>query len=501
MSTLFTNARIVTMDDSHPRAAELLVDAGRIAQVLDAHPTGLPRDTEVVDLGGASVVPGFHDCHMHLVDTGMLTGDHDLADCRTVESMLHRVTQLHDPLLYAGNYEEHKIAEKRAPTLQELDAVSPDRPVLLTRIDGHSCTVNSAALHVLDVARHAGVERDPAGKPTGKLFAQANYAAQQGIFRRLDDATLRRAQERAARLALAGGITTLHDVIVGDASLEQLEATVRSNAALPVHVISKPCTTDVGKVKRLGMRLFGGDIFVDGSIGSRTAALSKAYRDRPGETGRLYLTREQLCELFDEASEAGRSLGVHAIGDRAIDEAISAWERVIAKRGPRADVRPAIDHFEVSTAEHVERAARCGLYLSMQPAFDYLWGGVHGMYEERLGSERSHSMNKLKSALGAGCTICGGSDSPVTKLDALLGMHAAVNHHNPKERLTIQEALRAYTSEAAKLAFEEDTRGKLAVGMAADFVVLENALDEVSPLEIKDVRVCATIVAGEIKFP
>jgi len=500
MSTLFTNARVFTMDASQPRATALLVDAGRIVSVLDARPTGLSTGMTIVDLDGAAVFPGFHDCHVHLTDTGVLAGDHDFSDCRTVAEMLRRVQRLDDPLLYAGNYEEERIAEARPPTLQELDAISPDRPVLLTRIDGHSCVANAPALKLLDLEALEGFERDEAGKPTGKLVGQANNRAQHDVFRRLDDAARRRADERASRIALAAGVTTLHNVMAGDDPIEQLEAIVRWNAELPLHVIPKSCTTDVAKVKKLGMRVFGGDIFVDGSIGSRTAAMTRDYCDRPGETGRSYLTQAQLFELFDEAAEAGTSLGVHAIGDRAIDDAISAWEQVVDKRGRLAGLRPSIDHFEVTTSDQIERAAKCGLFLSMQPTFDYLWGGAHGMYERRLGEERARSMNRLKSGLLAGCTICGGSDSPVTKLDALLGIHAAVNHHASAERLSVEEALRAFTSDAAKLAFEEDERGRLAPGMAADFVVLEKSLHEVPPQAIKDIRIITTIVSGEIRY-
>lgn len=501
MPTLFTNARITTMDAAHPRAAALLVDDGKIVRVLDdARPAGLAKDVHVIDLHNGAVVPGLHDCHAHLADTGLLAGDHNLSECPTVESMLRRIETLTDPWLYAGNFEEERIAERRPPSRKELDSVSPGRPVLLTRVDGHSCVVNSVALKALEVEQLEGVERDAEGQPTGRLFVAANYAAQNGFFRKLDAQTYRKAEARGAQIALAAGITTLHNVLVGDDPLEELETIYRANAALPIHVIPKSCTTSVAKVKKLGARVFGGDIFVDGSIGSRTAAMTRDYCDRPGQLGRLYLNRDQLFDLFDEAAEAGRSCGVHAIGDRAIDEAIAAWERVMQKRGTQPSLRPSIDHFEVTTPQHVQRAGRIGLLLSMQPTFDYLWGYRNGMYEERLGPERAAQMNPLKSALRAGCTICGGSDSPVTKLSALLGVHAAVNHHDPDERLTIEEALRAYTSDAAKLAFEESVRGALAPHMAADFAVLEKDLAEVTS-NIKDVRVLMTVVGGDIKYP
>jgi predicted amidohydrolase YtcJ len=207
-----------------------------------------------------------------------------------------------------------------------------------------------------------------------------------------------------------------------------------------------------------------------------------------------------LTELFDEAAEAVLSLGVHAIGDRAIEEAIAAWEAVIAKRGPLRGLRPSIDHFEVAHPDQIARAARCGLLLSMQPAFDHLWGGEKGMYAVRFGPERAQAMNLFATARRAGCIVCGGSDSPVTKLSALLGMHSLVNHHVASERSSIDEALRAYTSDAAMLAYEEAERGSIAPGMAADFAILEKSLDEVAPHQIKDIKVTMTVIAGEVRF-
>jgi predicted amidohydrolase YtcJ len=500
----FVNADVTTLHAAQPRARGVLVRDGLVEQLIDGVPAGLPREVEVIDCGGAALLPGLHDCHVHLTDTGLLAGPYDMRDCADVGSMLRRVGELcakqaaSDPL-YAGNFDEQLIAERRPPTRTELDRIAPDRPVVLTRVDGHSSVINSAALHALEVGALEGVERDEAGAPTGRLRAQANSAAQHGVFARLSIASKRAADERAAGIALRAGITTAHNVIVGDAPLERLEAQYRSDAGLPLRVISKTCSTDVRKVKRLGRRVFGGDIFLDGSIGSRTAAVGHAYRDGAGD-GILYFTREQLTDLFDEAAEAGLSLGVHAIGDRAIEEAIAAWEAVIATRGPLADVRPSIDHFEIATRDQIVRAARCGMLLSVQPAFDHLWGGEDGMYARRLGEPIATTMNLFASEKLAGCVICGGSDSPVTPFSALLGIHALMNHHVVAERFNATDALRAYSADAAKLSFDELRRGIIAPGFDADFTIVERSPDAVPRETVKDLRVLMTVVAGEIRW-
>jgi len=498
-SKIFVNADVTTLDESRPRARGVVVEDGVIARLLDAAPTGLPKDAAVFDCAGAAIVPGFTDCHAHLTDTGLLAGDHDVGDCPTVASILARVRALRDPVLFAGNYEEERIAERRPPGAAELDAAGGDRPVMLTRIDGHSCVANSAALALVQVAHLEGAERDETDRPTGRLFGPANYAAQAAFLRALPDETKRDADRRAAQIALRAGITTVHNVIAWDPPLEALEEQYRRDAELPVRIVSKACTTSVGKARALGGRVFGGDIFLDGSIGSRTAAVEHGYCDGGGN-GLLYLTREQLTELFDEAAESGLSLGVHAIGDRAIEQAIRAWETVIEKRGPLRGVRPSIDHFEIANGDQIARAARCGMLLSMQPAFDHLWGGTDGMYAKRFGPDRALEMNLFKTVKRAGCVVCGGSDSPVTPFSSLLGIQSLVNHHVPTERFSVDEALRAYCSDAARLSFDEARRGKIVPGMDADLAILERPLDAVAANEIADVRVLATVVAGDIRF-
>ena len=359
MQSLFVNADVTTLDPGHPSARAVLVSEGRIERVLDQPAVGLPSHVRVVDCQGGWLVPGFHDCHMHLTATGLLAGPHDLSGCDDLAGLLKRVGELAraEDAVFAGNYEEGKLLEQRAPTLLELDAVAPRTPVLITRIDGHSCVANSAALRVLDVDRsNAGVEKNDDGNPTGRLMGAANYTTQVEFLRRLPQRLLRRADREAAHMALAAGITTLHNVIEGDASYEELAEIYIDNSVLALHVIPKSCTMSVAKVKRLGGRLFGGDIFVDGSIGSRTAAVQQPYADSQG-SGLLYLKRDQLGELFAEAAEAGLSLGVHAIGDAAIEEAIAAWEAVAKNRGSLNGLRPSIDHFEIARSDQIARAA------------------------------------------------------------------------------------------------------------------------------------------------
>jgi predicted amidohydrolase YtcJ len=501
VQTLFANARVTTLDPQHHNARCLLIQDDTIERVLDARPTGLSGSLRVVDCAGASIVPGLHDCHVHLTATGLYAGDRDLSDCRDVPSLLARIGMLarKDEMVFAGGFDDTATTDHRAPSRNELDAVSGGRPVLISRIDGHSSIANSAAFEAMGIDTSApGVEKDAAGAPTGKLSGSMHWTVQPAYVKALPAKLHRRADRAAAEAALAAGITTLHNIIIGDAPYEELAEIYIDNSVLPLHVISKTCTTSINKAKQLGRRVFGGDIFVDGSLGSRTAALAEDYHDAAGR-GLLYLTREQLVELFFEAAEAGLSPGVHAIGDDAIEQAIAAWEKVAVKRASLEGLRPWIDHFELARPDHIRRAARLGILLSMQPAFDHLWGGDGGMYEQRLGSARAKGMNLFREAKRSGCTICCGSDSPVTRLSALLGIHAMVNHHVEHERFSVDEALRCYTCDAALLSFSENRCGRLSPGMAADFTVLEKPLESLPSDAIKNARVLMTVVDGDIR--
>jgi predicted amidohydrolase YtcJ len=500
--TLYVNGDIITLDTSLPRARCLLVRDSRIEQVLAERPAGLSSDTRVVDCNGACIVPGLHDCHVHLTATGLLRGERDLSTCNDIPAVLSKVAELAagQPLAYAGNFNERQMTEKRSPSRNELDGCARGKPALIGRIDGHSCIANSAAFALLNIdLAKSGVEKDANGNPTGRLSGPLSYGAQYDFVHHLPTALLRRADREAAAAALNAGITTVHNVIEGDASYEELQEIYIDNAVLPIRVISKSCTTTVPKAKRLGGRVFGGDIFVDGSIGSRTAALTEEYQDAHTR-GQLYLRCDDLTDLFNEAAESGLSLGVHAIGDDAIEQAIAAWEAVAKQRGSLSGLRPSIDHFEIARPDHIERAARLGILLSMQPAFDYLWGGQGEMYEARLGTARARSLNRFGSVRRMGCIICAGSDSPVSPFSALLGIHSGVNHHEASERLDVDEMLRCYTAHAARLAFMEQECGTLAPGKLADFALLERPLDRVPIASIKDIRVLMTVVDGEIRY-
>ncbi|HEU5480786.1 MAG TPA: amidohydrolase family protein, partial [Candidatus Tumulicola sp.] len=375
-------------------------------------------------------------------------------------------------LVLGGQYDESRWDDGGTADARPLERSHPNARALLARIDGHSCVVNRKTFDALALAPDTpGIERDAAGAPTGKLFLQANWRAQTLFLAQVPLAIRRAAERRAVEQALSRGALHLHAQLVGferSAYAGEIDAL----RALPAKIYPKICEPDAVLARELGLPYVGGDVFLDGSLGSRTAALFEPYAD--GDTcGALRFSDDELLAYYAQAEALGIAAGVHAIGDAAIEQSIRVWERVLAGKPSARGCRHFIEHFELATPEQIDACARMNLFLSMQPQFDASWAQRGGMYETRLGETRKRSMNALARIRAAGATVCGGSDSPVCALDPLAGMQACVEHHEPSERLAPDAALFAYTVAAARLGYAEGATGNLLPGLAADFVVLD----------------------------
>ncbi|HMD02911.1 MAG TPA: amidohydrolase family protein, partial [Candidatus Baltobacteraceae bacterium] len=455
---------------------------------------------ERVDLGGATVVPAFADCHVHFTGTGYAVGARDLRDVRDAREFARRVAELEPDgsFVLAGSYDESTWQDGGQAGAEVLDRFHPERTTLLVRVDGHSALVNRKTLAELALEDEPdGIERASDGTPTGRLFGATNWLAQRRFHARVPETVRRAAERRAYALALGAGAVHLHAQLMGFESRAAYAHEIEALRELgPLKWYPKICERDPALALELGLPFIGGDVFLDGSFGSGSAALRAPYCDRPGN-GRLVLDDDALHEFFARAEALGVSAGVHAIGDRAIEQCLRAWESVLAGR-PSARNRHFIEHFELATPEQIQRSARLGLFLSMQPQFEANWGGPGGMYEARLGAERAGRLNALGSALRAGATLCGGDDSPVCALSPLRGMGAACAHHVPAERLEPLEALTMYTYDAARLGHAETHAGALLPGYDADFVVLDR--DPFDGAAFEQTRVLETWIDGRRVF-
>jgi predicted amidohydrolase YtcJ len=254
-----------------------------------------------------------------------------------------------------------------------------------------------------------------------------------------------------------------------------------------VHAIAIVATMDVPRAIELGHDAIGGDLPTDGSIGARTAAVSIPFVGTQ-EHGALYYADDELAGFFHDAHMAGLQAGVHAIGDRAIEQVVAAWERIYAsldsreRRHFRAR-RHRVEHFEMPGRQQIERAAMLGLAVSVQPAFDGAWGGAGGMYEARVGAERAFEMNPFRAMLDRGVVVGAGSNAPVTALDPWVAVDAMEHHHDAAQRLDRVEAVRVHTAGSARLAHQEEKKGILEPGYHADL-----AAYDADPLTVETVR-------------
>jgi predicted amidohydrolase YtcJ len=475
MKTIYRATRVRTL--SHPAVGEwLLVDGRHVERVGSGDPPGADR---TVELPGATIMPGFVDAHVHLTGTGLDVAGPDLSSVRSKEELLGVLGDAAggtDGALLVHGFDESAWERPDLPTIEELDGVSSE-PLICVRADGHVSLANRAAIASSNVQTEEGVEQDQAS-PTGVVRGPANAALQKWFHQSLPDRRVEEYQLQASALAASRGVTCVHEMAVPlFRGMRDVEVLLAQRTQLPVDVIVYVATMDIPLVMDLGLSRIGGDLSLDGSIGARTAHLSAPYVDGDGR-GTASFGDDDLSEFLHNAHLGGLQVGLHVIGDAAIDQAVSSWERVYRsldsreRRHFRAR-RHRLEHFEMATPDLVERAGMLGVAISVQPAFDALWGPPGGMYERRLGQKRAAGMNPFRSLLARGIEVGGGSDTPVTPLDPWFGVRALESHHDPSQRLSREEAVRLFTSGGARLAHLEDKKGQLQPGAQADFVVYD----------------------------
>ena len=488
MRTLYRAARVHTLAH-HPVGEWVLIDGRHVQRVGSGEPPRSEAD-RVVDLPGATILPGFIDTHVHLTSTGLSLTNEEVGHARSTQELIAlargRTASDPDPVVLLLGFDESGWDDPTLPSIDELDAVS-DRPLVIRRVDGHLSVVNSAALTFAQALDADGVERDPDGRPTGRVTRDANrkvcrWAAEARTEHRIEELQL-----AAAALAATRGITSLHEMSMPEEQgFRDVDVLLRHRSRLPVDAMAVVATTDVPRVVDLGLSSIGGDLPMDGSIGARTAALSVPYED-VDDIGEVAMADDDMAAFFRDGHDAGLQVGVHAIGDRAIEQVLVAWERVYRsldsreRRHFRAR-RHRIEHAEMATPSQVERAAVLGLAVSVQPAFDTAWGFPGGLYETALGRGRATAMNPFRSMLERGIVVGAGSDAPVTPLDPWSAVAAMERHHDPTQRLSRLEAIRVHTAGSARLAHQEEKKGVLEPGFHADL-----AAYDVDPLTADDV--------------
>jgi predicted amidohydrolase YtcJ len=517
------NARIWTGVDARPWAEALAVDStGRIAAIgTTAQITRLGAIT-VIDARSQMVVPGFIDSHVHFVDGGFGLASVQLRDAKTKAEFITRIRD-HARTLPKGAWItngdwDHTSWGGELPQRSWIDSVTPDNPVWINRLDGHMNLANTLALSAARLTRDVKdvpggeIVRDAGGELTG-VFKDNAQELVASAMPQPPQAVEDRALDAAMDYVASYGVTTVHnmgswnDLAVFERARRSGRLRTRIHAATPLHEWTRLRDTVAARGRGDDFLRIGGlKGFADGSLGSHTAAMHDGFTDTPAEKGFFVTPPESLYARTLGADKAGLQVMVHAIGDRAITTQLDVYERVARANGPR-DRRFRIEHAQHIGARDMNRFAKLGVIPSMQPYHaidDGRWA------DQVIGADRASRTYAFRSLLDAKAQVAFGSDWFVAPPRPMEGIYAAVTRRTlddrnpggwvPAQKITVPEALRAFTRGGAYAAFEEANRGVLEIGMLADFALLERDITTIPPEQLRTVRVMRTVVGGRTVF-
>ncbi len=526
---VFFGGPIYTADDTRPMVEAVAVQDGRI--VFAGPRAGaniwVGQATRLVDLEGAAMYPGFTDSHIHVLGVGQRERLLNLDDVRSVAELVERVSGAVDAaqpgdVVFGRGWIETHWPEGRFPTRDDLDAVSPDNPVVLVRADGHALVVNSAALEAAGIDRDSQAPEggeilfDEAGEPTGMLIDTAMGPAHALVAQPSGAERADTYAEGADRLASLGW-TGAHDMSVPWSDVAMIEDLAAADR-LPIRVYISinpggyadlaagevPRTADDGRVITRAVKLY-----MDGALGSRGAALLEPYSDRPDTSGLRIAEADETTGMMTQALRDGIQMNVHAIGDRGnrslLDWVGEALDQVPAEDRALAEHRWRDEHSQIVHPDDIPRFAELGVIASMQPS--HAIGDLH-FAPDRLGDARLEGAYAWQSLLDAGAHLTGGSDAPVEQGDPRIEYYAATaradlsgfqgENWHAEEALSRSDALKLFTLWPAYASFREDELGSIEAGKRADFTVFSADIMTIPEAEILEVEPLMTVVEGEI---
>ena len=522
--TIFVGGTVAVGPNQTPQANQaiavrdgVIVEVGPAADVRVHH-----AGARIVDASNATILPGLTDAHAHLYGLGLALDTADLTGANTPDETLARVlprvaTAAPGEWILGRGWDQNRWPRKEFPTADMIDRVIADHPVWLKRVDGHAGWANTAALRAAGITASTKdpdggrVIRDASGNPTGVFVDEAMELVESKIPAPSYDLRKHRVSIAAKKIA-ENGLVEIHDAGAEADTIKAVRELIKENR-FPIRVYMMLGDNDAllkewfknGTLLEEGRRLTVRSVkmYADGALGSRGAALLAPYSDDPSNTGLIVSTPEHMTDVAKRAIEAGFQVNTHAIGDRGVRNVIDAYE----KAGVAPGMRFRIEHFQVVAPEDFARVAKDGIIASMQPTHatsDMPWA------EARLGPVRIKGAYAWRTVLSDGIRIALGSDFPVESVNPFFGIYSAVTRQDqegnppggwyPEQKLTLAEAIRGFTSDAAYAAFEELSRGTIQVGKLADFTIVDGNFYTMPQSDLYKAKVRMTVVGGEVVY-
>jgi predicted amidohydrolase YtcJ len=490
------NANVLTMNPAQPRARAIAIKGEKIVRVgsnTEIEPW-IGKNTEVVALDGKTVLPGLIDTHIHVADFGKVLMWLDLEGTKSIADLKNLVRERAEKLpqskwILGRGWNQACFEEKRLPTKADLDEAAPKNPVLLYHQTEQMCVVNRIASTLAGVTNSTGILR---GDATSSVWSKVPELTQQEL---LD------AIRMALQKILEAGVTSINWIVLSQNEIpiikklctERLQ--VRIYLIVPANLVDAAIDAGLTQVSGGMVKLGGALIFTDGYLASRTAALLEPYSDASDETGKLLCSAKEIVALAEKMWNFDFQLVIHCVGDKAVDAALSAIEASGSGKG-----RVRLEQAAVLNSELITRMKKQQVLISVQPkVIDTefsVWSAV-----KRLGSERARLLFPTRTLLDNGLKVLGGSDCPMEPLNPLLGVQTAVKRKVPYEQsVSVEEALRMYTVDAAYGSFEENLKGSIEEGKLADFTILSEDLHSISPNKISEIITEKVILDGQVVY-
>ena len=495
---VFVNAVFISCEDECKTFSVMAVDKGKIVYTGDEI---LPRfqSAQTVDLGGATVIPVFGDTHMHFESFALFMSTVDVrkaADFDEMGQMLRDFIKKNPKtkLLLTFGCTEHCVAEKRLPVRADLDKML-DTPLLMVKYDGHAAVANSALISQFppEVTEDEDFDTD-----TGWLYINAFYKAVNFATESMPPLGMVSGMEHASSELAKVGVGYIHTTegvgYKNDIDVDTLRA-VKYGLPQSIRIFFQ--TTDTDKVIRRKLPRIGGcfSLALDGCFGSKDAAISEGYADEPDNKGFLFYTQEEINDFCIRANRLDLQIAIHAIGDVAVDQALTAFETALSDY-PRDDHRHIIIHADLIPPPMIARAAKIGITIALQPNF-LQWREEPPEYLERILGKRADELLPLRDLIDAGILISAGSDAPCTIPNPIESFYSCCNHPNPKQSVTPYESLLMHTLWPTKMCFDEMERGSLTEGKIADFTVLSGNPLEIPPKDLSSIKVTDIYFKGK----